>query len=215
LTRELAAVARRVIAIEVDRDLIPELRERMPSNVEIVEGDALAVDFAALAAGRFHAAGNLPYNIATPLLKRFIECRSRIEGVTIMLQKEVAVRIMAMPGSAEYGPLSVLIQYYAKPSYGFTVPAGAFHPRPRVDSAVIRLEWKPGVRDDAGFTGFVQRCFSTRRKKLVNNLLRNDASLTREHVLERLQSAAISPRARPEELSIEDFWRVYNQIRKS
>ena len=214
LTRELAAAARRVIAIEIDRDLIPRLRASMPANVDVIEADALEADFEKLAgASPFHLVGNLPYNIATPLLKRFVAVRERILDVTIMLQKEVAERIRAKPGTAAWGPLSILIQYYATPIRGFTIPPGAFTPRPRVDSAVIRLEWKPGVSDARDFTDFVQRAFSSRRKKLINNLVTLLPHRTRGDVAHALQSAGLSLDARPETLTVEQFRRVYNQLR--
>jgi 16S rRNA (adenine1518-N6/adenine1519-N6)-dimethyltransferase len=185
----------------------------MAPNVEIIEGDALELDFSKLAGEPVHIVANLPYNVATPLFKKFIAHRDLIVDVTVMIQKEVAVRVMALPGSGEYGPLSVLVQYYAKPAYGFTVSPGAFHPRPKVDSAVIRLDWKPGVPDARDFTDFVHKAFSTRRKKLVNNLMRNDSSFSRDDILKCLERAHIPANARPEELSIDDFLRVYNQLR--
>lgn len=213
LTRELAAAARRVIAIEIDRDLIPSLRERIPPNVEIVEGDALEINLAQLTREPFHLAGNLPYNVATLLFKKFIESRRQILDVTVMIQKQVAERVVARPGPGEYGPLSILVQYYANVRYGFTVPPAAFRPRPKVDSAVIRMEWRPGVSDAGGFTDFVQRAFSSRRKKLVNNLIAILPSFSRETVIEKLEAARIDPNARPEELSVDEFLRVYNQFR--
>jgi 16S rRNA (adenine1518-N6/adenine1519-N6)-dimethyltransferase len=209
LTLELAKRVERVVAIEIDRDLISSLRSSMPANVEIVEGDALEVSWPAVP---FHVVANLPYNIATPLFKRFIECRDRIRGVTVMVQKEVAERVAAKPSSHDYGPLSVLVQHYATPKYGFTVPPGAFKPRPKVDSAVIRLDWKPEAPDARAFTDFVQKAFSSRRKKLVNNLLAIFGSLGRDEVLERMSKAGIANDARPEELSVAQFWRVYNQF---
>jgi 16S rRNA (adenine1518-N6/adenine1519-N6)-dimethyltransferase len=210
LTRELAAVAKNVTAIEIDKDLIPRLRADMPSNVAIVEGDALEVAFPA---GRFHLVGNLPYNIATPLFKRFIEHRHNIEDITVMIQKEVADRLASRPGGSDYGPLSVLIQYYADVRVGFTVPPGAFHPRPKVDSAVVRLDWKPGVWIDQAFTDFVHRTFSSRRKKLVNNLLQIFPSMKRDDILARMVKAGIEANARPEALTVEQFLRVYNQFK--
>jgi len=213
LTRELAAAAGRVIAIEIDRDLIPKLRTSVAANVEVVEADALEVDLEATAGGMFHIVGNLPYNIATPLLKRFIEARERILDVTIMLQKEVADRIRATPGSTHYGPLSVLIQYYATPVWGFTVPPGAFTPRPKVDSAVIRLEWKPGVPGAKDFTDFVHRAFGSRRKKLVNNLVPIWPARTREEIAAALESTGLSGDARAETLTVAQFLSVYNQLR--
>jgi 16S rRNA (adenine1518-N6/adenine1519-N6)-dimethyltransferase len=209
LTRELAEAAERVIAIEIDRDLIAHLRSSMPANVEIIEGDALTVPFPG---PHVRLVGNLPYNVATPLFKRFIDDRARIRDVTVMIQKEVADRLAAPPGASAYGPLSVLIQYYANVKYGFTVPPGAFNPRPKVDSAVVRLDWTPAP-DARPFTDFVHRVFSARRKKLANNLLSTFGSLDRAEVVRRLQTAGIDANARPEELSVDEFLRVYNQFR--
>ena len=209
LTRHLAAAARHVIAIEIDRDLIAGLRSDLPENVEIIEGNALTLDFPS---GPFHIAGNLPYNVSTPLLKRFIELRDRIQDVTVMIQKEVAGRLTAKPGG-DYGSLSVLIQYYANVKYGFTVRPGAFKPRPKVDSAVIRLNWKPDVPEAREFTDFVQRAFASRRKKLVNNLVHLFPSLDRAEILRHMEEAAVAANARPEELSVSEFLRVYNQFR--
>jgi len=172
------------------------------------------VDFVELARGsRVHLVGNLPYNVATPLLKRFIDVREHILDVTIMLQKEVAERIRAKPGTPDYGPLSVWIQYYASPIWGFVVPPGAFRPRPKVDSAVIRLEWKPGVPSSIEFTDFVQRAFGSRRKKLSNNLAAIFTKRTREEIATALESASVPINARAETLTIEQFLRVYNQLR--
>ena len=209
LTRELATVAKQVTAIEIDTDLIPALRSQMPDNVDIVEGDALDVEFPT---APFRLVGNLPYNIATPLFKRFIDNRRRIINVTVMIQKEVAERLTAKPNTAEYGPLSLLVQYYANVTYGFTVRPGAFRPKPKVDSAVVRLDWKPNVNDARPFTDFVHQAFSLRRKKLVNNLLHMFPSLGREEVLRRIANAGIETDVRPETLSVDEFFRVYNQF---
>jgi 16S rRNA (adenine1518-N6/adenine1519-N6)-dimethyltransferase len=213
LTRELARAARRVLAIEVDTELIPELRAAMPPNVEIVEADALETNLSQLAFEPFHLVGNLPYNVATPLLKQFIAARDRILDVTIMLQKEVAERLRAKPNSKDYGPLSLLVQYYATPIWGFTVPPGAFTPRPKVDSAVIRLEWKHGIPEAKDFTDFVHRAFGSRRKKLMNNLVTICARRSREEISSAMQAAGVSSDARAETLTLEQFLRVYNQLR--
>ena len=213
LTRELATAARRVIAIEIDRDLVPRLRSSMPGNVEIVEADALETNLAQLAGTRFHLVGNLPYNISTPLLKHFIAAREHILDVTIMLQKEVAERLRAKPGSKDYGPLSVLIQYYATPIWGFTVSPGAFTPPPKVDSAVIRLEWKPGIPDSRDFTDFVHRAFASRRKKLMNNLVSIVRTRSRDEISAILRSEGLPSDARAETLTVDQFLRVYNQLR--
>jgi 16S rRNA (adenine1518-N6/adenine1519-N6)-dimethyltransferase len=213
LTRELAGAARRVIAIEIDRDLIPKLRGSLPGNVEIVEADALETDFEKLAGGPFHLVGNLPYNIATPLLKRFIAARRTILDVTIMLQREVGERIRARPGTAAYGPLSILVQYYATPRWGFTIPPGAFTPPPKVDSAVIRLEWKQDVADAKDFTDFVQLAFGSRRKKLLNTLAAFERHHTRAELAAVLEAAGVPPDARAETLTMSQFLHVYNQLR--
>jgi 16S rRNA (adenine1518-N6/adenine1519-N6)-dimethyltransferase len=202
LTIALAGAVRRVIAIEIDRDLIPFLRANMPKKVEIIEGDALEV---ALPREPFHIVSNLPYNVTTPLFKRFIEHRNHICAATVMIQKEVAERLTAKPCTKAYGPLSVLVQYYANVIYGFTVPPGAFTPAPKVDSAVIRLEWKPNVAEAKPFTDFVHETFSARRKTLVNNLLSMFSSIGREEILRRIEQAGIEAKARPEELSVADF----------
>ena len=210
LTAVLATAARHVIAIEIDRDLIPGLRSTVAANVEVIEGDALTID---LPREPFHVVSNLPYNVATPLFKRFIEHRSRINAVTVMIQKEVAERLSAKPRTKAYGPLSVLVQYYASVNYGFTVSPGAFTPPPKVDSAVVRVEWKPDVPDAMPFTDFVHQAFSSRRKTLANNLVSMFGSLGRAEIVQRLEQAGISSNARPEELSVDEFLHVYNLIR--
>ena len=209
LTSELAKTGAHVVAIEIDHDLISSLCAFMPPNVEIIEGDALVVKWPV---DRFHVVGNLPYNVATPLLKRFIEQREHISDVTVMVQKEVAERLSAEPSTREYGPLSVLVQYYAVVKYGFTVPPGAFKPKPKVESAVIRLEWIPDVPSAPEFTDFVHRAFASRRKKLINNLLAIFGSLGRDEILRRLANAGIRENARPEDLSVAEFLRVYNLL---
>ncbi len=212
LTRELARFARRVVAIEIDRELIEPLRANMPSNVDVIEADALEVDMDRVIDQPFRIVGNLPYNIATPLFKRFIEFRRRILDVTVMIQKEVADRIVANPEDEAYGPLSILVQYYAVPEYGFTVRPGAFRPRPKVDSAVVRLEWRPDTPDAAAFTDFVHNAFGSRRKKLINNLSHMFAGVPRDRLEEHLRQANVPVNARPENLSVEEFHRLYNQI---
>jgi 16S rRNA (adenine1518-N6/adenine1519-N6)-dimethyltransferase len=212
LTRQLAATVERVIAIEIDADLIEPLRLQVPDNVDILHADALQIDFGELAGKPFPLIGNLPYNITTPLFKRFIEYRRHILSVTVMIQKEVAARIVSSPGDEAYGPLAVLLQYYAIPQWGFLVPPGAFRPKPKVDSAVIRLEWRPGMPDARGFTDFVQHTFASRRKKLINNLVHMFPAQPRNQLIERIRAARIPENARPENLSVEDFHRLYNQI---
>ena len=212
LTRELAAVAKHVTAIEIDRDLMANLRAQLPANVEIIEGDALDIDLSKLSNEPFHLVGNLPYNVATPLFKRFIEFRHIIRDVTVMIQKEVADRIVAEPSTEAYGPLSVLIQYYAIPKYGFTVAPGSFRPPPKVDSAVIRLDWRQNVPDARKFTDFIHQAFGSRRKKLVNNLVAMFPGMSRPQLTAKLEKANVPPNTRPENLSVAEFHRLYNEI---
>jgi len=214
LTRALAEAAKQVIAIEIDRDLIATLQKETPSNVTILHADALQADFAALSSGSFRIVGNLPYNVATPLFKRFIQFRSHITDVTVMIQKEVADRILAAADDDAYGPLSVLIQYYAIPVFGFVVRPGSFRPKPKVDSAVIRLEWRAEVKDDTAFTDFVHNVFGSRRKKLVNNILNVFPHISRAQILSQLADSGIPADARPENLSVDDFHRLYNRTRR-
>ena len=214
LTRVLALTARRLIAVEVDRDLVPGLRRTMPANVEILEQDALGLDFGTLTPDRFHLVANLPFNIATPLLERFVRARDRITAVTIMVQKEVADRIAAEPGSSDYGPLSVGIQYYAQVEPGFLVQPGSFDPPPKVHSRLVRLTWRPGVPDAPAFIRFVRSAFSSRRKKLLNNLNGRYPGLDRKALTGLLEALSIPPNARPENLSIPQFLALHERLSK-
>jgi 16S rRNA (adenine1518-N6/adenine1519-N6)-dimethyltransferase len=175
LTRELAARARRLIVIELDDRLIPRLRDEFASfpNVEIVHADALQFDYGSLS-GKGKVVANLPYYISTPIIQRLIAHRDRFSTLTLMLQREVAERIAAEPGGKEYGYLSVLVQYFAVPRLEFAVPAGAFTPRPKVDSAVLTLVMREhpehAVADEALFFRVIKAAFSQRRKTLRNSL---------------------------------------------
>ena len=206
LTKTIAERVKRVIAIEIDHDLVKTLRTSVPTNVQIVEQDALAADLAMISPEPYHLLGNLPYNIATPLFERFIQARSHIRSVTVMIQKEVADRILARPGNREYSPLSIGIQYYADVEDGFRVPQGAFTPKPKVDSAVIRLIWRHNVPDSTALMKFVQRAFRARRKKLVNNLLAIHRGNNRTQLADTLKSIGIDSNARPTLLS-SNLWK--------
>ncbi len=212
LTATLAGRVRRVIAIELDRDLIFPLREQAGPNVEVIEGDALEVDFTCICPTRYHVVANLPYNVATPLIERFVAARAAIDSVTVMLQKEVAERILATSGGSQYGALSVGMQYYAAIEGGFTVPPGAFTPPPKVFSRVIRLTWHPDAVDLPEFVAFVRRAFASRRKKLVNNLAPIYPHLGRRNLIDILQRAAIDPDARPGDLPVEAFVRLHHSL---
>ena len=175
LTRELAARAGRLVVIELDDRLIPRLHEEFGPlpHVGIVHADALMYDYGSLT-GTWKVVANLPYYISTPILQRLIGHRDRFTTLTLMLQKEVAERIAASPGGKEYGFLSVLVQYSASPHMEFIVPAGAFSPRPKVDSAVVTLTMRVHrehiAGDESFFLRVIKAAFSQRRKTLRNSL---------------------------------------------
>ena len=181
LTRRLLAAGLRVVAIEVDSRLAAALRARHEGDpgLEVIESDVLQVDLAALIAARSPrpavVAGNLPYYITSPIVRRVFDAVERVSEAVLLVQKDVALRIAAGAGSRDYGFLSVLCQAYSRPELLFTVPPGAFEPPPKVVSAVVRLPIEPrwrrwGVADPRAFLEFVQLCFRHKRKTLGNNL---------------------------------------------
>ena len=213
LTAALAARAGRVVAIEKDRDLTGPLRLRFP-EVEVIEGDALLLDWHALMGGPFLVAGNIPYNITSPLLDKAL-LPPVPRRVVFLVQKEVAERVTGSPGSSAYGALSVGVQAVATAERLFTVPAGAFRPRPKVDSVVLRLRPRepplisPSERD--GFRAMVVGMFGFRRKQLLRGI-RELTGWTAEPSGERLRVAGVEPTARPEALSPENFVRLYHSL---
>ena len=216
LTDVLSERAARVVAIELDRDLAPMLRERYRDRpqVTILEADVLDTNLAAAAGGPFVLAGNVPYYITTPILFHALT-HPRPERAVFLVQQEVAERTAAPPGGKSYGALSVNVQAVAHAEVVMQVPAGAFHPRPAVDSAVLRLvpRGEPAVApaEEDRYRAFVQAAFALRRKQM-RRVLRNVAGLeasTAEDVLER---CGISPEARPETLTAEQFAAVLRQI---
>ena len=217
LTQHLAAHAGRVIAIEIDRMLAELLRERFAThgNVEIVERDALTIELAQLAgAGSYKVAGNIPYNITTPLL--FHATRQPApETLVFLVQKEVADRAAASPGSDEYGALSVNLQATMKVEILFTVPPGAFTPRPSVESALLRLRplEKPVVvpEREEEYRNFVIAAFGMRRKQL-QRILRSTHQLSSELATSVITDVGLLPTARPETLSAGDFAALLSRL---
>ncbi len=209
LTEELASRARRVIAIELDDDLAEQLQVRFAdTNVEVVHGDAFDIEPRDLLqrGESYLLAGNLPYNIAQPLLRRFLEAAPPPDRLVVMLQAEVAKSIVAEPGAMSL--LSVAVQLYGKPSLLFHVPPSAFQPPPNVQSAVIRIDVPPELRanvpDKEAFFRIVRAGFSSRRKQLRNALangLRVDAAESGA----LLQAADIDPTLRPQALSLDEW----------
>jgi 16S rRNA (adenine1518-N6/adenine1519-N6)-dimethyltransferase len=200
--------------VEIDRDIIARLRKRYsPDKLTIHEGDALAFDFSTLAVGcasGLHIVGNLPYNISTPLLFHlagFAEC---VRDMHFMLQKEVVERMVAVPGTTDFGRLSVMLQYRFVMDWLLDVPPESFDPAPKVDSAVVRLIPKPAAelsaKDETKFAAIVSAAFGQRRKMLRNNLkgLLDDAGFA---------ALGIAPTCRAEELAVDDYIRIANFLK--
>jgi len=216
LTDLLSQRARRVIAIELDRDLVPYLRDRYreAGNVDVIERDVLDVNLGEVGGSEFLLAGNVPYYITTPILFHALE-PPRPARAVYLVQREVAERIAAPPGSRTYGALSVNVQAVARAELVARVPAGAFRPRPAVDSAIVRLTPRPDPVVDqsleAGFRSLVQEAFGLRRKQM-RRVVRTIAHLGVDAADQVLAAAAIGPEVRPETLSPEDFARLLRAI---
>jgi 16S rRNA (adenine1518-N6/adenine1519-N6)-dimethyltransferase len=211
LTSRLVARAAHVTAVEIDRDLAADLRRGAPSNLAVVEGDFLALDLPAFAAGGpLRIAGNLPYNISSPILFKLLaaarETRSLIDA-TVMLQLEVADRLVAIPGTKDYGVLTIFAAAQADLTRLLTLPPGAFRPAPKVHSAVVRLTFKPPVVPDvleATFERMVKTMFMQRRKTL-GNALRPFADSAGVPAVDALARAGIDPMRRPETLGMPEL----------
>ena len=213
MTLALAKEARRVIAVEIDPQMISILEERVKecSNVEVVKGDILKVDFHEFLGHEkdpVKVVANLPYQISTPLLFRFIETRQLFSTLTLMLQREVAERMAASPGGKEYSPLSVFTQLVSDLSIRFLVKPNAFFPPPKVESAVIHMAWRKEplvkIKDEKWFKKIVRGCFGYRRKTLRNALKYSDLPLPKD-VEPRMKKIGIDPQRRPETLSIQEL----------
>ena len=216
LTFQLAARARQVVAVEVDRDLAAGLAGRLPDNVRVVAGDVLEVDLRASLPPddvRVRVAGNLPYNVSSPILRRLFalhDSDGRLIDATLMLQREVAARIAAPPGTREYGVLTVTTARHARVDRLLDLPPGAFRPAPKVHSALVRLHFRKGDEQIAAaglFDALVQAVFGQRRKRL-SNALRDFAEACGTTAAGALAEAGIDPGRRPETLSLVEFVRL-------
>nr|VFJ58940.1 MAG: dimethyladenosine transferase [Candidatus Kentron sp. FW] len=213
LTNPLLAVAEHLHVVELDRDLARRLDEEFGhrDNFHLHRADALGFDFGALKGGRgrLRVVGNLPYNISTPLLFHLLAQSGDIEDMHLMFQREVANRIVASPGSAHYGRLSVMTQWHCRAEKIFDIGPGAFTPPPRVTSSVVRLDTRAApparVSDQEVFGQLVARAFSHRRKTLRNCLR---GWLTPAGIM----AAGVDPGARPETLDLRDFASLSNQV---
>ena len=215
LTAELAKRAGKVVSIELDKTLLPILAETMAphSNVEIVPGDAMKLDLAALVAEKFDgltakACANLPYNITTPVITKLLEAGC-FQSITVMIQKEVAQRICAAPGSPDCGAFSLFCQYHAECSLLFEVPPECFLPAPKVTSAVIQLVPRsapPVDADPEQLFRLIKAAFAQRRKTLLNGLSAAYGSrFSKEQLRQFIIDSGLSESVRGERLSLEDF----------
>jgi 16S rRNA (adenine1518-N6/adenine1519-N6)-dimethyltransferase len=222
MTQYLAEAAGRVVAVEIDRNLLPILDETLQAydNVSVIHADVLSLDLNQLVReqnnGRpIKVVANLPYYITTPIIMALFEQHVPIDNITVMVQKEVAARMKAGPGTKDYGALSLAVQYYAEPYIVANVPCNCFMPRPNVDSAVIRLTKydKPqvAVSDEALLFKLIRASFNQRRKTLVNGLKNSsELSFSKEQAAEAIEKAGLSPSVRGEALTLEQFAQLTN-----
>lgn len=224
MTQYLAENAREVVAVEIDRNLIPILEDTLSAydNVTVINGDILKLDIGKLVEeknGRepIKVVANLPYYITTPVIMGLFESHVPLKSITVMVQKEVADRMQVGPGTKDYGALSLAVQYYAKPEIVAHVPPNCFIPRPNVGSAVIRLtryEEPPVlVEDESKMFSLIRASFNQRRKTLVNGLCNAvDLNLSREQVMEALEKMELPPAIRGEALNLEQFAELSNLL---
>lgn len=226
MTQYLAEAAREVIAVEIDKNLIPILEDTLSSydNVQIINDDILKVDINRIVQenndGRpIKVVANLPYYITTPIIMGLFESHVPLKSITIMVQKEVADRMQVGPGTKDYGALSLAVQYYAKPEIVANVPPNCFIPRPNVGSAVIRLtchETAPvAVEDEAFMFALIRASFNQRRKTLINGLTNaGNLHVTKEQIAEALEQMGLPAAVRGEALTLEQFGTLSNLLQK-
>lgn len=219
ITRRLAERAAGVVAVEVDRDLAAALRAEAIDRLTVLDADVLDVDLATLGLPvGTRVAGNLPYNISSPILFRLLDAQSRLNlfsDATLMLQKEVADRLIAVPGSKAYGPLTIFTALHARVTRLFTLPPGAFHPPPKVTSSVVRVQFLAAderPRVPASFESTVRALFGARRKTVANGL-KAPATAAGTTPAAALARAGVDPRLRPEQLSVDQLLTLARSLR--
>lgn len=224
LTQHLCENAREVVAVEIDKMLIPILSDTLSqySNITILNSDILKTDINKLIEEKnggkpIKVVANLPYYITTPIIMDLFERHIPLDNVTVMVQREVADRMEAQPGTKNYGALSLAVRYYSEPYIAAFVPPNCFMPRPNVGSAVIRLtlhkEPKVKVKDEALMFGLIRASFNQRRKTLVNGLYNSqDLNFTKDEILKAINEIGLSDDIRGEKLSLEQFADLANQL---
>ncbi len=225
MTQYLAENAREVVAVEIDKNLIPILEDTLSEydNVTVINDDILKVDINKIVEEKnggkpIKVVANLPYYITTPIIMGLFESHVPLKSITIMVQKEVADRMQVGPGTKDYGALSLAVQYYAKPEIVANVPPNCFMPRPNVGSAVIRLTRYDAppvqVNDEKHMFSLIRASFNQRRKTLVNGLTNApELGLSKEKVTEALEKLGWSPTIRGEALTLEQFAALSNTLR--
>jgi len=225
LTQNIAERAESVVAIEIDRNLIPILKETLKEypNVEVVNADVLKLDLHKLIAEKCEGKkvkviANLPYYVTTPIIMKFLEEKVPVQSLTIMIQKEVADRMQAKPGTKDYGSLSIAVQYYCDPKILFKVPPTVFIPQPKVESTVITLdvlqEPKVYVEREDLFFALIKDAFGKRRKTLLNALSSGGLELDKDLLKEVLSLSNIDENRRGETLTIEEYGLLANNLAK-
>ena len=223
LTQELAMRFKKVVAVEIDRGLIPVLNKTLAEydNITIINEDVMKVDLAALVAE--HSEGmpvsvcaNLPYYITTPILMYLLESGVKFSTITVMVQNEVAARLAAKPGSSDYGAITAVLGYYGTVRKLFKVSAGCFIPAPKVDSAVVRIDLFDKcpytIKDEKLFWNCIRAAFEMRRKTLENALVAKLGGFTKEQVAEAIFSCGFDAKIRGERLSTEEFVNLSNAL---
>ena len=227
MTQYLAEEAGKVVAVEIDRNLLPILQETLADydNVKVIHADVLSLDLEKLMqeenGGRpIKVVANLPYYITTPIIMALFEQHVPLANVTVMVQKEVAARMKSGPGSKDYGALSLAVQYYAEPYIVANVPCNCFMPRPNVDSAVIRLtryeEPPVQVNDEKMLFKIIRASFNQRRKTLQNGLNNSsELNFTKDQIAAAIAEAGFSPSVRGEALTLEQFAKLTDILLKA
>jgi 16S rRNA (adenine1518-N6/adenine1519-N6)-dimethyltransferase len=223
LTMDIARSGARVVAVDKDRKAFAILKELAGGEfprLTLVHDDILKFDIGGIRSDKkIKVMGNLPYYITTPIIELLIRNAAAIGSILIMIQREVANRLLARPGTKEYSSISCFVQYYTKPAYLFTVKKSSFYPAPEVDSSLIRLDVleEPSVKveDEALFFKVVRSAFNQRRKSIINSLSRELAlDIPKSDLSGLLKEIGIDPSIRPEKLSLEDFARIADKVKK-
>ena len=222
MTQYLCESAKKVVAVEIDKNLIPILQDTLSEydNISIINEDILKVDINKLVLEEnegkaIKVVANLPYYITTPIIMGLFEKKVNVESITVMVQKEAATRLTAELGTRDVGAVTVAVRYYSEPKLLFNVSRGSFMPSPNVDSAVIRLDIKneKKVDDEKHFFKVVRAAFSQRRKTLSNSLS-SGLSMDKKVITEAIKSVGLPESIRPEQLSMEDFINIAESVRK-